>query len=81
MPPSMFARRLLWILSALLGVGAAFFLLLEGTKLEAERLNLGTLLGRDDPDPKIELWIVGIILGVAACIAVVAARALPRSKG
>ena len=76
----MFARWLLWVLSALLALGAAFFLLLERSKLEAEHLNAGTLLGRGDPDPKIELWVVGIILAVAAYAAALAAQALRRSK-
>jgi hypothetical protein len=75
----LFATWLLRVLAAVLALGAAFFLLLEWSKLEAERLNLGTLLG-GDPDPKIELWIVGIILAVSACVAAMAARALRRSK-
>jgi hypothetical protein len=53
---------------------------LERSHLEAERLNVGTLLGRDDPDPQIDPLIVGIVLGVAACVAAAAAFALRRSK-
>jgi hypothetical protein len=75
-----FVRLFLWVLSAVLALGAAFLLWLERSKLEAERLNLGTLLGGGDPDPKIELGIVGLILAASACVAGIAARSLRRSK-
>ena len=76
----MFARRLFWVLSTVFAVGAAFFLFLERSHLEAERLNLGTLLGRDDPGPQIDLLIVGIVFGVAALAAAAVAFALRRPK-
>jgi hypothetical protein len=64
----------------LLALVAAFAFFLEGSKLEAERLNVGTLLGGGDPDPQIELWVVGIVLGVFALLTAVAASALKRFK-
>jgi hypothetical protein len=64
----MFARRLFWVLSAIFAVGAVFFLFLERSHLEAEHLNLVTLVGRDNPDPQIDLLIVGIALGLAAIV-------------
>jgi hypothetical protein len=80
MCPVVFATRFLWVLSAVLAVGAGFFLLLERSGLEAERLNVGTLLGRNDPSPQVELWTLGIVLGVAAFLAAGAALALGRTK-
>jgi hypothetical protein len=49
-------------MTAVLGLGGAFFLLLWRSDLEAERLNVGTLLGRDDPDPTVSLLTVGLVL-------------------
>lgn len=76
----MYARRLLWVLSGLLAVAAVFWFLLEGSGLEAERLNVGTLLGRDEPDPQVELWVVGLIFGVLAVVTAAAAIGFSRSE-
>jgi hypothetical protein len=73
-------KRLLLVLAAAFAAGAAFFLLLEASHLEAERLNLGTLVGRADREPVVELWWVGLTLGALAVVLAAVARALPRDR-
>jgi hypothetical protein len=73
-------HRLLFVLAVLLAVGSAFCLLLWGSDLEAETINLGTLFGGDDPDPQISLLTAGLVLGVAAALVTGAAIVLRPSK-
>jgi hypothetical protein len=77
----MVARVLLLALATALALGAAFLLLLEASNLEAEYINLGTVLGRDDPDPQLDLLWSGIVLAVlaGALILIVLARDRRRS--
>jgi len=74
----MLARRLLLTLATALALGAAFLLLLEWRQLEAEAVNLGTLVGRDDPGPTIDLLWAGIVLAAVAAAVLLLARRLSR---
>ena len=71
-------RRILFTVATALGIGAAFLLLLEWSHLEAESINLGTLVGRDDPGPQIDLLWAGIVLALLALAVLMLAGRLGR---
>jgi hypothetical protein len=74
------ARRLLLTLATTLALGAAFLLLVKWSDLEAEYINLGTLVGRDDPGPKVDLLWAGIALALLSCALAVLAVRLGRRR-
>ncbi len=70
----MLARRLLLTVAAALALGAAFLLLVRWSELEADYVDLGVLLGSDDPGPKIDLLWAGMVLALLAVALLMLAR-------
>ena len=73
-------RTLLLVVSAVAALGAAFVLLLWASGLEAEHLNVGTLLGREDEGPRVGLLPLGVALGAAAALLALAGFAFSRRR-
>jgi ABC-type Fe3+ transport system permease subunit len=71
-------RGLLFGVAALLALVAAFFVLLWWSELEADYVNVGTVLGKDDPDPRISTLTVGIVFAVLAALVALVGFSLRR---
>jgi hypothetical protein len=66
------------VLAAASALGAALFLLLWSSSLEAEYVNVGTLLGRDDQEPSVRVLSLGLALSFLAGLLALAGFALGR---
>ena len=56
------------MVAAASALGVVFFLLLWASNLEAEYLNLGTLIGRDEREPHFRVLPLGVALGALAAL-------------
>lgn len=68
---------LLLAVAVVLGLGGAFFLLFEIAPPEpgTPHLNIGALLGRNDPAPRVRMLVVGLVLcGLSAGVGALALR-------
>ena len=73
-------RRALFILSSVVGLAGGFLLLLKASDLEAESINVGTVLGRADPEPTVDLLWAGLAVVALAVALALVGLALPRRR-
>ena len=71
---------LLILIGILLALAAAFFALLWASELEADYVNVGTLLGRDTGEPRISTLAAAGILAAVGLFLVLVGRGLRRRR-
>ena len=66
------------LIGILVALTAVFFALVWASELEADYVNVGTVLGRDTGEPRISTLAAAAILGGVALMLVVIGRGLRR---